>query len=344
MVGYNLGDYIWHDIDGDGIQDFNEPGLEDVVVELYNKSDFLVSRTKTDQSGNYQFIDVFPSDYYIKVILTDNYSVTLFDRGGNDAIDSDLTEERGVGTSSLFTLSSENLTIDGGLIICAEIGGYVWFDYNENDIQDDFENGINQLRVELYRLQGPDWLLWDVTYSAHKPGSPSDDGYYKFCVPPGTYHVKFVNPPTTLVAAVPNRGFNENIDSDITGRYGPGTTDQIIVISEQVRCDVGAGYYIMGTIGDYVWYDDNNNGMREASEQGVEDVLVMAVDIEGNLAAYATTDANGQYMLDYLGKNSYYLQFDLPIGYSVTSANQGGDESMDSDVDGSHGLNTTKLT
>ena len=32
IIGYNLGDYVWHDIDGDGIQDNNEQGIEGVFV------------------------------------------------------------------------------------------------------------------------------------------------------------------------------------------------------------------------------------------------------------------------------------------------------------------------
>ena len=342
IIGYDLGDYVWHDIDGDGIQDFNERGIADVVVELYDEFDYFIGRKVTDQSGYYLFEDVYPSRYYLKVKLPEGYVPTLYDRGNDDSKDNDIDEKRGPGTSSVFDHNSDDLTKDIGLIQCAKICGSAWFDYNENDRLDDFENGINQMKVELYRLQQGEWIIWDVTHTGHKPGTGSEDGYYEFCVSPGTYHVKFVNPPTTLVPVVANIGIDEAKDSDVTGRFGPGTTNQITLTSGAESCNVDAGYYVMGTAGDYVWYDDNNNGQRDAGEQGVAAATVLAIDLEGDVVSYATTDENGQYKIDYLGKNTYYLQFEIPLGYSVTKPNQGNDDTIDSDVDGSNGTNTTK--
>ena len=34
----SIGDYVWEDIDGDGIQDVNEPGISGVTVRLYTAS------------------------------------------------------------------------------------------------------------------------------------------------------------------------------------------------------------------------------------------------------------------------------------------------------------------
>ncbi|MBT8190056.1 MAG: T9SS type A sorting domain-containing protein, partial [Bacteroidia bacterium] len=85
-----------------------------------------------------------------------------------------------------------------------------------------------------------------------------------------------------------------------------------------------------------------HNGMRDAGEEGVEGAKVLAIDIEGDKVSYATTDKDGRYMIDYLGKNTYYLQFDIPPGFKMTSANRGIDDTLDSDADGSNGMNTTK--
>jgi len=194
----------------------------------------------------------------------------------------------------------------------------------------------------LYKFQNNGWTLYDYTYTGHKPGTPSDDGFFKFCVPPGTYYLKFNNPPTTLVPAVYQVGSNNSIDSDVSGAFGSGTTNMITLVCGQDRCDIGAGYYKMGSIGDHVWQDDNNNGMRESNEPGVGNIVVRAYDQNGAMLGSSTTDQNGNYMIDYLGKNNYYLQFDMPLGYTVTTPNMGGDESLDSDVDNSNGPSTTK--
>ena len=42
-----LGDFVWNDINKNGIQDAGEPGLPGVVVELYTQSNTLVGRDTT---------------------------------------------------------------------------------------------------------------------------------------------------------------------------------------------------------------------------------------------------------------------------------------------------------
>ena len=36
-----LGDRVWHDLDGDGIQDLGEPGLAGITVNLYDAADLV---------------------------------------------------------------------------------------------------------------------------------------------------------------------------------------------------------------------------------------------------------------------------------------------------------------
>jgi hypothetical protein len=74
----------------------------------------------------------------------------------------------------------------------------------------------------------------------------------------------------------------------------------------------------------------------------LSDVIVRAYDATGEKIGEDITDQTGSYMIDYLGKNSYYLEFALPNGYGITQAHVGTDETMDSDVDGSNGPMTTK--
>ena len=338
-----LGDTVWEDCNGDGILNNGEQGIAGIRVEVYGADNVLVKMTTTDSNGKYIVDGLYPGDYYVKFVIGD-YEFTMSGIGGDSTEDSDVDDSNGPGTTTLVNLSAGECDIssfDAGLYKCVRIGELVWLDYNENDVWDSFENGINGLKVELYKFIDGSWNYYDYTYTGHKPGTPSDDGYFKFCVAPGRYYLKFLNPPATLVPAVSNFGINESVDSDVTGAFGPGTTSEIVLACGQERCDIGAGYYKMGSIGDNVWMDTNNNGMRETSEQGIKDVIVRAYDNTGSMLGEATTDNNGEYMIDYLGKNSYYLEFDLPNGLALTTPNMGSDDSMDSDVDGSNGPMTT---
>ena len=97
----------------------------------------------------------------------------------------------------------------------------------------------------------------------------------------------------------------------------------------------------MGTIGDFVWFDGNQNGLRDPGEPGVGSVYIQAFDHTGNLMGEAYTDESGNYMIDYLQQTDVYLKFNVPNSYASTNANMGPD-NMDSDIDYSNGFMTTK--
>ena len=338
-----LGDYVWMDNDGDGIQDSNEPAVADVIVLLYNEQGILVNSTITDANGNYLFADVLEGSYYLEFMTPADLLPTFTGKGTPD-VDSDVTGANGANTTDLFYLTGgeTNLTIDAGFYRCVRIGENVWYDDNENDIFDDYENGINGIKVRLWRLGDSGYELWETTVTGHKPNTPSDDGYFQFCAPPGTYYIEVVVPPLGLVLVRPNIGNDEYKDSDINGANGPNTSSSFTVVSGSIKDDLGAGFYPMATAGNLVWMDDNNNGIQDPNEPKVSGVLVQAYDaITNQMVGEATTNAVGVYEIDYLDKREVYLKFTPPTGYSPT-INAAGDDSMDSDVDHSYGLNTTR--
>lgn len=116
-----IGNYVWEDSDGDGIQDACEAPLDSVIVTLYNVDCGIVAIDTTDAKGEYYFNDekiaaytaqsdttLAPnSTYYIVIsgavggnwttadstlaIGNNHYKLTNADQGGNDEIDSDGT-------------------------------------------------------------------------------------------------------------------------------------------------------------------------------------------------------------------------------------------------------------
>ena len=339
-----VGDYLWHDCNGNGIQDSGEDPLPYMQVNLYDGSGNFVDLTVTDVTGHYIFEYLYPGDYYIEFIYNSDYSLTFPNIGNNEANDSDVDESNGPGTTAIINLSAGECDLnsgDAGFYKCVEIGDMTFFDTNLNNVWDASENGVNGLKIVLYReLLDGSYVEWDITYAGHKPGTPSDDGYFKFCAPPGKYYLEFAQPPYGMVPSLPNRGNFESIDSDITGTFGPGTTAAFSVTCEQGNCDIGAGYHPMGTVGDYVWLDNNQNGLREVGEPGISNVLVQAYDQNGNMLGSDNTDGDGTYLIDYLQSTDVFLKFLPPSGYASTIANASND-SLDSDIDHSNGTMTT---
>ena len=61
-----LGDYCWVDLNQDGLQAGNEPGIPYVKIELM-RDGVTIAETVTDQYGFYRFVDLYPATYIMKV-------------------------------------------------------------------------------------------------------------------------------------------------------------------------------------------------------------------------------------------------------------------------------------
>ncbi|MGE5440271.1 MAG: SdrD B-like domain-containing protein [Bacteroidota bacterium] len=111
---YLLGDFVWNDLNGNGIQDQGEPGIQGITVELRNCVGTLISNRITDANGKYTFINVPVGSYFIKIVAS-NYTVSPKNQGADDAKDSDIGPD---GKTECFNVAANvtNLTVDAGLI------------------------------------------------------------------------------------------------------------------------------------------------------------------------------------------------------------------------------------
>jgi uncharacterized repeat protein (TIGR01451 family) len=317
----SLGDFVWEDLNGNGIQDPGEPGIPNVQVNLFLQNGTLEGTTTTNNLGRYQFDNLTAGVYYIQFVKPNGFDFTLANIGANDNIDSDVDGSNGLGTTSLITLPANtvDLSWDAGLYRCAQIGELVWYDVNMNDKWDSFENGINGLPVYLWKNHFGEWILWDQTVTGHKPGTPSDDGYFKFCVIPGEYYVEIPLPPYGLVYAIKDAlGFipltNPNEQTNDSDLDRDGRTDVFTVTSGQMLCNIGAGFYPMATAGTRVWYDENGNGIRDAGEPPMGNIKVEAFTSDHEKIAETFTGSDGIFELEYLPKGDHYLKFTAPDG------------------------------
>ncbi len=346
--------FIWEDCNGDGIQNDANSGMANVEVEVYDELDNLIGTTSTNASGFYIFENLHPDKYYIKIDKPQDYLLTMFRQGTVLEKDSDVNEVNGSCTSPISFVGAGNCdpgNFDAGLFTCISLGESVWYDINQNSIKDSYENGINGMPVELYRLENGTWNLYAVEMTGNKPGTPSEDGYFKFCAPPGTYRINMLLPETGLVPVIKNMGANaqlnlvhpneSNVDSDLS--FNQQTDPFNLTCNLTEVCNIGAGYFPMAQLGNRVWYDLNGDGMQSGSEPGAAGVKIEAYNSNHDMVNDAITDASGAYNIDYLGSDDYYLKITPPNGYGLTSPNMGGDELMDSDFDNSNGFMTTGL-
>ncbi len=110
----NIGNFVWDDLDGDGVQDAGEPGLAGVTVQLWNpaKSQMIASAV-TNGSGNYIVVAPQPGSYRVRVVLphaSDTFSPK--NAGGDDQKDSDVNPSGSdLGFTDVINIASNVISI-----------------------------------------------------------------------------------------------------------------------------------------------------------------------------------------------------------------------------------------
>lgn len=112
-TGVVVGNYVWHDGNGDGLQSIDEAPISGVCVNLYDaETDELISNTSTDSNGYFGFNLEPEKRYYIKIIRPAGMEFTHQDVGGDDNIDSDANTETGL--TPIFSLTDHSFQWDVG--------------------------------------------------------------------------------------------------------------------------------------------------------------------------------------------------------------------------------------
>ncbi|MFY7887152.1 MAG: SdrD B-like domain-containing protein, partial [Dolichospermum sp.] len=383
-----IGNRVWQDLDGDGIQDPCEPGIAGITMSLYNAAGTLVGTTTTDANGNYYFgngvggINLTPgADYYV-VAGTGQYSTSngLVDGSGNKygEITLPLTGEGTVPTnndnngtiapSSGVTAAFGGLpyarvtapatntvdhTIDFGFTY-GSLGNYVWLDNNKDGLQNEpASNGINGVTVELYKETTPGNFTLVGTTTTANDGS-GNPGYYNFNVyTSGNYKVKF--PTTTsgnsLTTQTATAATNGNSDANVADGFSPVVVMNVSGTGvAKNNPTIDAGYITpVGSLGNYVWYDDNNDGLQnEPSSNGVNGVKVYLYKettpgsgvynvFDSTITANDGSGNPGYYNFPNLNTANYKVKFPTNIGnYPLSTPN-----NQTSNIDGNNDANST---
>ena len=222
-VKASLGDRVWEDKNGNGIQDKGEAGLAGVKVVLsgagkdgvFGNADDVTYTTTTNANGLYEFNNLDAGKYVVTFQAGAGYVFTKSNQGSNDAIDSDVGSN---GKTGIITLDANehDLTVDAGLFRKACVGDKVWQDANHNNLQDAGEAGIGGITVKLLNDAG-------TVIATTKTDAA---GKYLFSeLDPGDYSVQFDKTNVSFAGAnmstwkwaVKDVGSNDAIDSDVTG-------------------------------------------------------------------------------------------------------------------------------
>jgi len=85
-----IGGFVWDDADADGIQDYDESGLQDESIFLLLDSGILIDSTTTAR-GDFLFTDLDPGEYRIFLPPQRNMVFSPKQHGDDERVDSDIT-------------------------------------------------------------------------------------------------------------------------------------------------------------------------------------------------------------------------------------------------------------
>lgn len=269
-----IGDRVWIDTDGDGVQDAGENGLSniDVFADLNNNGvwDTGEPKSTTDVGGNYLLAGLEAGTYIVRV---DPADIAAANVGYGSTYDLD-----GIATSNVATVTlsaaQDRVDADFGYRIGASVGNRVWIDRDADGVQENGEPGINGVRVYL-DLNG------NGSWTAGEPNTitSGDGSYYIGNLNAGTYTVRV---DTTTLPTGSTQTF------DLNGALDHAAS--VTLISAEHRGDLDFGYRGTLSIGDLVWEDLNADGLFTLISSTTYDIINGRIDLNNDGSVNGSDD------------------------------------------------------
>ena len=340
-----IGDTVFEDTNGNGIQDNSETGISQVTVNLYDATDTntVVATTTTGSDGSYVFNNLDTSlDFIVEFDHSTAPAGVLPSpqtQGSDTATDSDGDATTGLTSIIQITSGEYMQDIDQGYIPLLEIGDFVWSDDNANGIQDGNEDGLEGVVVNLYNAA-------DLTTVLETTTSLTDGSYSFDELNPATqYVVEFDHTTASGYSPSPSgQGTDGAVDSD--GDLTTGRTSPIDLSGGESNSDIDQGYVPRASIGDLVFVDLDGNGILDGDDNGLDGVTINLYDASdlGTIISTTTSANGGTYIFDNLDAQAdYVVEFEHSslLGYLPSPQTQGSDNNQDSDGDIATGQTST---
>ncbi|WP_371177448.1 SdrD B-like domain-containing protein [Buchananella felis] len=340
----SVGDYVWFDANKDGLQDDDEKGIKDVVLTI-SRTDGKpvkdadgnpVTTTTTDASGMYLFkdLEMLPAGEKYVVTVTDpaGYVPTKAEAGSDRAKDSS------TGSATAQELTSDgakDLTLDFGFFFPeVSVGDYVWYDVNKDGLQDATDVPLKDVTLTISRSDGKPVNNADHTARTELTTTTDEHGKYAFTgLEVLTGEVKYIVTVTAPFGYVPTKaGMNNGAGSDDSSTQ---TSASVADLSTDGANDPTLDFGFIKakvSVGDYVWFDKNKDGLQDTGEPGIKDVTLTltgpdgksVTDVNGNPVGPVKTDEHGKYLFENLPvlpkDQSYTVTVSDPAGYLPTKA------------------------
>jgi len=319
---------VWNDANADGIRDNSESGMPGAVLTLFDingnpAKDIngqLVAPVVTDNNGSYSFTNLPATQYKIEITYPDGYGPTLVGQGNDTTRDSSAYQ----ATTVKFTAGgqSEN-SLAFGVVPVVSVGDYVWYDSNHNGVQDASDIPLSGVRLTLTKSDGTP--AYNSLGELVTTTTTSTQGVYTFDNLPFGQYTVHVTPPSGYLST------HEGNGSTATDSSTTSATSVVLNIAGQRDSSLDFGFWGEVSVGDYVWFDANNNGVQDATDVPLEGVLLSITKIDGSpaynssgeLVTTTSTNAKGSYSFDNLQFGQYKVSVTPPPAYRAAKTGRG---------------------
>ncbi len=373
----SIGNYIWNDVNANGIQDITEPGIAGVTVSLWDAvEDTLILQSLTDSAGFYRFDGVKPdTTYKIRLAKGDDfttgalkgYGLTGKDDpdnlgAGDDSDDSDAdynANDIPEITASVGNVTgiedsndpAEYATFDFGFFQTNTVGNFSWYDLDGYGDQSLGEPGVYNMKLTLFntgadqQIGGGDDILWAVQYT-------DTSGFYLFeQVPNGIYYIQAdkstlqgIDPvtettvlPSDWIITLSNTTGNDGDDSDANSSTGNTHTFQLTG-NTLLNVDVGLkSAPVNPATIQGVVWNDQNSDGQRSGEPLLAGVEVKLLDNKGLQLLATETAGDGSYIFSNLPPSETYQVIFNINATSNFTLKDQGSDLSDSDANVTNG-------
>lgn len=318
LLPASVGGFVYVDANNNGVKDAGEAGIAGVSVTLTGTNDLnsAVNSTQTTAAdGSYLFSQMRPGTYALAQVQPSSYL------DGRDAVGSTggtLGNDKMTGMVMQMGMAGVNYNF--GELLPASLSGHVYSDQNANGVRDGNEQGIAGVAISLTGTDD----LGAVNLTTATDGA----GNWSFgSLRPGTYSIAEAQP----------QGFLDGAEAlgSLGGTTGNDQFSGVPVKMGESGINYDFGEIAPASLSGYVYYDANNNGVRDGGETGIGNVTVTLTGTsdQGAVNLTTTTGSDGRYAFTNLRPGTYVVSETQPGGYGD------GKESVGS-VGGTAGADT----
>lgn len=301
----SIGNYAWNDANSNGVKDADEEGIAGITVKLLNEASKTLATTITDETGTYLFDSLVAGTYRVKFIAptgqrftngigTDGLSAAVTPNVSAEWLSPERdirTVNAGLSDAGFYDLAV-SLALENGQAATVQPGDTVSYELIIRNL-----GGFSVKEIQLLSSNTVD-LAW--TNSLPVVTDTLNAGDSLSIILQAVVSPEFTGENLTAhisIASYLSVDGQETIDA-----IAENNTDSVSVTVEK----------LYGSIGSLVWYDDNNNGVKDAGEQLAAGVTINLLTCEDEKITTTISDENGNYSFSELASGSYKLKFVKP--------------------------------